>query len=88
MYLVDHPRLPRKDAIKVLLASTAEDPSFRERFNLEADRAAALWHPHIVGVRDRGEHTGHLWIAMEYVDGRQKYADAIVQGLTAALAAQ
>lgn len=69
VYLVDHPRLPRRDAIKVLLTSTADDPSFRDRFNLEAARAAALWHPHIVGVRDRGEHDGHLWIAMEYVDG-------------------
>ena len=27
------------------------------------------WHPHIVGVHDRGEHEGQLWIAMDFVDG-------------------
>ncbi len=31
--------------------------------------AAALQHPHIVGVLDRGEFDGRLWISMEYVDG-------------------
>lgn len=45
------------------------DASFRERFIREADLAAVLSHPHIVGVRDRGEYDGQLWIAMGYVDG-------------------
>ena len=27
------------------------------------------WHPHIVGVHDRGEHEGQLWIAVDFVDG-------------------
>ena len=45
------------------------DPALRERFNREADLAAKLWHPHIVGVHDRGEHEGQLWIAMDFVDG-------------------
>jgi serine/threonine-protein kinase len=31
--------------------------------------AAALWHPNIVGVHDRGEYEGQLWIAMDFVDG-------------------
>ena len=31
--------------------------------------ASALWHPHIVGVHDRGEAEGQLWIAMDFVDG-------------------
>ena len=42
---------------------------FRERFNREADLAATLWHPHIVGVHDRGEFNGQLWISMDYVEG-------------------
>ena len=40
------------------------DPALRERFNREADLAAKLWHPHIVGVHDRGEHevsSGSRW---------------------------
>jgi serine/threonine protein kinase, bacterial len=28
-----------------------------------------LFHPHIVGVHDRGEFEGRLWISMDYVDG-------------------
>lgn len=42
---------------------------FRSRFNREADLAATLYHPHIVGVHDRGEFNGQLWISMDYVDG-------------------
>src|SRR5690625_387886 len=69
VYLAEHPRLPRCDALKVLPAQVSADPGFRERFNREADLAASLWHPHVVGVHDRGEYDGRLWIAMDYVDG-------------------
>lgn len=50
-------------------ASLTSDAQYRERFNREADIAASLWHPHIVGLHDRGEYEGQLWIAMDYVDG-------------------
>jgi serine/threonine-protein kinase len=69
VYLAKHPRLPRLDALKVLTEGTTADPEFRERFHREADLAATLWHPHIVAVHDRGEFDGHLWIAMDYVEG-------------------
>jgi serine/threonine-protein kinase len=69
VYLVQHPRLPRLDALKVLPDDISAQPGFRERFNREADLAAKLWHPHIVGVHDRGEYEGRLWIAMDFVDG-------------------
>ncbi len=69
VYLAHHPRLPRLDALKILPASLTEDQQFRERFNREADLAATLWHPNIVGLHDRGEFEGQLWIAMDYVDG-------------------
>ena len=69
VYLARHPRLPRHDALKVLRADISSDPSFRERFTREADLAADLLHPHIVGIHDRGEEEGQLWIAMDYVDG-------------------
>lgn len=69
VYLAQHPRLPRRDALKVLSAKTPADPSYRERFLREADAAAKLWHPHIVGVHDRGEYDGRLWISMDFVDG-------------------
>ncbi|MBO0675948.1 serine/threonine protein kinase [Mycolicibacterium sp. S2-37] len=69
VYLVQHPRLPRQDALKVLPATVSADAAYRERFNREADIAATLWHPHIVGVHDRGEFDGQLWISMDFVDG-------------------
>jgi serine/threonine protein kinase, bacterial len=69
VYLAQHPRLPRRDALKVLSEAVTADGNFRERFQREADLAGALWHPNIVAVHDRGEFDGHLWIAMDYVDG-------------------
>ncbi|OBI57625.1 serine/threonine-protein kinase [Mycobacterium sp. E787] len=69
VYLALHPRLPRRDVIKVLAEAVTADQEFRERFNREADLAATLWHPHIVGVHDRGEFDGQLWISMDYVEG-------------------
>jgi serine/threonine protein kinase, bacterial len=69
VYLVQHPRLPRLEALKILPEDVSADSEFRHRFAREADIAASLWHPHIVAVHDRGEHEGQLWIAMDYVDG-------------------
>jgi len=69
VYLAQHPRLPRRDALKILSEAITVDGDFRERFQREADLAAALWHPNIVAVHDRGECDDQLWIAMDYVDG-------------------
>jgi len=69
VYLAQHPRLPRRDALKVLSAAVCADDEYRLRFSREADIAATLWHPHIVAVHDRGDHEGRLWIAMDYVEG-------------------
>ncbi len=100
VYLALHPRLPRRDVIKVLAEAVTADREFRERFNREADLAATLWHPHIVGVHDRGEFNHHLWISMDYVEGtdasrlvKENYAEgmpihevrAIVQAVAGAL---
>jgi serine/threonine-protein kinase len=69
VYLVQHPRLPRHDALKVLAEHVSADPEYRERFNREAQNAATLSHPNIVAVYDRGEYEGQLWITMAYVEG-------------------
>ena len=69
VYLAKHPRLPRHDALKVLPQSLNADVEFRQRFIREADSAATLFHPHIVGVHDRGEYDDQLWISMDYIDG-------------------
>jgi serine/threonine-protein kinase len=69
VYLVQHPRLPRQDALKILSSASTADEEFRARFIREAELASTLRHPHIVGVLDRGEFNGRLWISMDYVDG-------------------
>jgi serine/threonine protein kinase, bacterial len=69
VYLAQHPRLPRQDALKVLSADLTVDPQFRARFLREADIAATLSHPNIVSIYDRGEHDGQLWISMAFVAG-------------------
>src|SRR5437870_1442036 len=55
VYLARHPRLPGLDALKILPASLTDDVGYRQRFNREADLAATLWHPNIVGLLDRSE---------------------------------
>ncbi len=70
VYLADHPNLPKQDALKVLAAPLCTSDAFRQRFLVEANLACRLRHPNIVGILDRGEHEGRLWIAMDYIDGR------------------
>ena len=70
VYLIQHPRLPRRNALKILSADLSADPEYRARFNREADLASTLYHPHIVGVHDRGEYNGQLWLSMDFVDGQ------------------
>jgi len=36
VYLAEHPRLPRRDALKVLPADISGDPDYRARFNRDA----------------------------------------------------
>jgi len=61
-------RLDRDVAVKVLGAEA--EPAFRERFTMEARRAAAVSHPHIVTVFDEGQDGSDAFIVMEEVRGR------------------
>lgn len=83
VYVARHPRLPRRDALKVLAAEHCADPEFRARFLREADLAARLNHPNVVAVHDRGVVDGQLWIAMQYVPGIDAAAMAARERLTA-----
>ena len=69
VYLAEDERLGRQVAVKVLKARLAADDEFVERFRIEAQAAASLNHPSIVGVYDRGSAEGTTYIAMEYVRG-------------------
>ena len=78
VYLGRDKRLSRTVAIKLLRSDIAEDPTFQARFRREAQSAAALNHPAIVGVYDFGEEVvtradGSTqtvpYLVMEYVQG-------------------
>ena len=70
VYRARDTRLGREVAIKVLSAEFSADPQRRARFEQEARAASALNHPNIVAIHDIGAHDGHLFIAMEHIDGR------------------
>jgi eukaryotic-like serine/threonine-protein kinase len=70
VYLAEDELLGRQVAVKLLHHHFAEDHEFVERFRKEASSAAALSHPNIVAIFDRGEWQGTYYIAMEYVAGR------------------
>src|SRR5271154_4442402 len=80
VYLAQDQMLGRQVAVKVLHHHFAEDQEFVERFRREASSAAALSHPNIVGIFDRGEWNDTYYIAMEYVDGRSLKAIVREQG--------
>ena len=70
VYLARQSHLDRWVALKVLPASAAQNAEDSERFNTEARAMARLAHPHIVAVFDFGQTAaGHLYLAMEYVEG-------------------
>ena len=70
VYLAHDDILDRDVALKVLSSRYSEDEEFIERFRREAQNAAALSHPNIVSIFDRGEsEDGTYYIAMEYLPG-------------------
>jgi serine/threonine protein kinase/beta-lactam-binding protein with PASTA domain len=70
VYLAEDQELGRRVAIKILNGRHANDDQFIERFRREAKNAAALNHPSIVSIYDRGEAEDTYYIAMEFLDGR------------------
>src|SRR6478672_10497 len=70
VYLARDSKLDRPVALKVLSPELSRDPTFVERFRREAQSAAGLTHPNIVGIFDRSEWDGTPYIAMELVDGQ------------------
>jgi eukaryotic-like serine/threonine-protein kinase len=69
VWLAEDTELDRQVAIKILHDKYAQDSEFVQRFQREAQAAAGLQHPNVVGIFDRGAFDGTYFIAMEYVDG-------------------
>jgi eukaryotic-like serine/threonine-protein kinase len=62
--------LRRYVALKLLGSRFSKTKDMQERFLREARAAGAIQHPNIVTVYDLGEAEGQLFIAMEFVEGR------------------
>ena len=65
VYRARDTRLGRDVALKILPPDLANDPSRRQRFELEARAVAALNHPNIVAIYDVGDG----YIVSELVEG-------------------
>jgi serine/threonine-protein kinase len=69
VWLAEDTHLQRRVALKVLHRRFIQDREFVSRFQREAEHAAGLQHPNIVGVYDRGSDGDVNYIAMRYVEG-------------------
>ncbi|WP_336671826.1 serine/threonine-protein kinase [Tsukamurella sp. USMM236] len=79
VYLAHDAQRDRDVALKLLHASAAEDPQFRERFSRESQTVARLADPHVIPIHDFGEIDGVLFIDMRLVEGRN-LAEALRDG--------
>lgn len=72
VFLAEDTRLGRLAAVKVLPPALAEDRQSLSRFRREARAASAISHPNIAHIYEFGETDGHLFLAMEYVEGAER----------------
>jgi serine/threonine protein kinase len=70
VYEAEQVSLGRRVALKVLPFAAAIDPKQRQRFQIEAQAAAQLHHPHIVPIFGVGCDHGIHYYAMQFVEGR------------------
>ncbi|HVT99557.1 MAG TPA: serine/threonine-protein kinase [Acidobacteriaceae bacterium] len=73
VYAAYDPKLDRRVAVKLLrphYLDTAVDDEAQSRLLREAQAIACLSHPNVVAVYDAGTWEGHVFIAMEYVEGK------------------
>jgi len=71
IYRARHTRIPQKlFAIKVLRPELARNPSVQARFQREAETAACISHPNVVGVYDVGRTAdGWSYLVCEFLEG-------------------
>jgi non-specific serine/threonine protein kinase len=70
VYRAEDTKLKRFVALKFLPSHLTTERDAVERFQREAQAAAALNHPNIITIHDIGEYEGQVYMAMEHVAGR------------------
>ncbi|MGH0034569.1 MAG: bifunctional serine/threonine-protein kinase/formylglycine-generating enzyme family protein [Myxococcota bacterium] len=68
-YAVDEELDDRPMVVKIPKAAILNNPSNRRRFVQEVRSLVRQRHPNIVRVYDAGEHDGHPFLVVEYLDG-------------------
>ncbi|HEV2791158.1 MAG TPA: serine/threonine-protein kinase, partial [Solirubrobacterales bacterium] len=66
--------LDRQVAVKVLSDTIASDPGFVARFRREAQTAAGLTHPNLVGVYDFSDEGERPYLVMQFVPGEDLHS--------------
>jgi serine/threonine protein kinase len=70
VYLGQHLKIGRKDAIKVLRSSLAQDPDAIARFDRGARNVGAIRHPNVCTIYDFSDTgMGQQYLAMEFIAG-------------------
>ena len=70
VYKAKHVKLNRIVALKMILSGQFADEIEVQRFYAEAEAAAKLRHPNIVGIHDIGECEGQHYFSMDYIEGK------------------
>lgn len=97
VYKARHVKLNRIVALKMILSGRFADDVEVQRFYTEAESAARLRHPNIVGIHDVGECEGQHFFSMDYIEGKSladllkdqalvpKHAAELMQTIAAAM---
>ncbi len=71
VYKAEDSKLKREVAIKFLPRFISANKEERQRFEIEAQAAAALNHPNIATIHAIEESDGEIFIVMEYINGQE-----------------